>query len=166
LVSPLVWLPASLRTTCAELNDAIIHLIDNPEATVDDLMKFVKGPDFPTGGIVYGKESLRTAYSTGRGGVVVRAVAEIKENDKGRHRIVITEIPYGLNKASLIEKIADLVHDKKIIGISDLRDESSGGEVLSQLISRKDAYPKKISEPAIQTYSSAEFVPLQYVGFD
>jgi DNA gyrase subunit A len=127
-----------------ELNDAIIHLIDNPEATVDDLMKFVKGPDFPTGGIVYGKESLRTAYSTGRGGVVVRAVAEIKENDKGRHQIVITEIPYGLNKASLIEKIAELVHDKKIIGIADLRDESSGGDVHISIDLKKDAYPKKI----------------------
>ena len=127
-----------------ELNDAIIHLIDNPEATVDDLMQFVKGPDFPTGGIVYGKESLRTAYSTGRGGVVVRAVAEIKENDKGRHQIVITEIPYQLNKASLIEKIAELVHDKKIIGIADLRDESSGGSVHISIDLKKDAYPKKI----------------------
>jgi len=127
-----------------ELNNAIIHLIDNPEATVDDLMKFVKGPDFPTGGIVYGKESLRTAYSTGRGGVVVRAVAEIKENDKGRHQIIITEIPYGLNKASLIEKIAELVHDKKIIGIADLRDESSGGDVHISIDLKKDAYPKKI----------------------
>jgi len=127
-----------------ELNNAIIHLIDNPEATVDDLMKFVKGPDFPTGGIVYGKESLRTAYSTGRGGVVVRAVAEIKENDKGRHQIIITEIPYGLNKASLIEKIAELVHDKKITGIADLRDESSGGDVHISIDLKKDAYPKKI----------------------
>ena len=127
-----------------ELNDAIIHLIDNPEATVDDMMQFVKGPDFPTGGIVYGKESLRTAYSTGRGGVVVRAVAEIKENDKGRHQIVITEIPYQLNKASLIEKIAELVHDKKIIGIADLRDESSGGSVHISIDLKKDAYPKKI----------------------
>ena len=127
-----------------EIGGAINHLIDNPEATVEDLMKFVKGPDFPTGGIVYGKESMRTAYTTGKGGVVVRAVADIEETKKGRHRIVVTEIPYGLNKASLIEKIADLVKDKKIVGISDLRDESSQGEVRIVVDLKKDAYPKKI----------------------
>lgn len=84
-----------------ELVDATIEQIDNPEATLDDLLQHVKGPDFPTGGIVYGKDSLRTAYATGRGGVVVRGVAEIAESKKGRHQIIITEIPYGLNKASL-----------------------------------------------------------------
>jgi DNA gyrase subunit A len=128
-----------------EIIDATIHLIDNPESTVDDLLEYVKGPDFPTGGIVYGNESLKTAYKTGRGGVVVRGVAAIEERSKkGAHRIVISEIPYNLNKASLIEKIADLVKDKKIAGISDLRDESARGAVRIVVDLKKDAYPKKV----------------------
>ncbi len=127
-----------------ELVDATIHLIEHPDANTDDLLEYVKGPDFPTGGIVYGKESLRTAYASGRGGIVMRAVADIQENKKGRHSIVITEIPYALNKASLIEKIADLVKDKKINGISDLRDESARGTVRIVIDLKKDAYPKKI----------------------
>jgi DNA gyrase subunit A len=127
-----------------ELLDATIHQIDNPEATVDDLLQYVKGPDFPTGGIIYGKESLRTAYATGRGGVVVRGVAEITENAKGKTQIIITEIPFGLNKASLIEKIADLHKEKKIVGLSDLRDESSRGEVRIVIDLKRDAFPKKL----------------------
>ncbi len=127
-----------------ELVDATTHLIDNPEATTDDLLEFVKGPDFPTGGIVYGKESLRAAYAGGRGGVVVRAVANIEENARGRHQIIITEMPYAVNKASLIEKIADLVKDKKIAGVSDLRDESARGSVRVVIDLKKDAYPKKV----------------------
>lgn len=127
-----------------ELVDATVTLIDNPEATVDDLLEHVKGPDFPTGGIVYGKESLRAAYAGGRGGIVVRAVAEIVETKKGRHQIVVTEVPYAVNKASLIEKIADLVKDKKINGISDLRDESARGTVRIVVDLKKDAYPKKV----------------------
>lgn len=127
-----------------ELIDASVHLIDNPDAGVEDLVKFVKGPDFPTGGIVYGKESLKTAYATGKGGVVVRAVASIEETKKGRHQIIVTEVPYGLNKSVLLEKIADLVKDKKITGISDLRDESSKGKVRVVVDLKKDAYPKKI----------------------
>ena len=128
----------------SELIDATIEQIDNPEATLDDLLKHVQGPDFPTGGIVYGKDSLRTAYATGKGGVVVRGVAEIAENNKGRHQIIITEIPYGLNKASLLEKIGELHHDKKVIGISDLRDESARGNVRIVVDLKKDAYPKKL----------------------
>ena len=127
-----------------ELIDATIHQIDHPDATLDDLLIHIKGPDFPTGGIVYGKDSLRTAYATGRGGVVVRGVAEVVEGNKGRHQIVITEIPYGLNKASLIEKIADLYKEKKITGISDLRDESARGNVRIVIDLKKDAYPKKL----------------------
>lgn len=127
-----------------ELVDATVLLIDKPESTIDDLLKFVKGPDFPTGGIVYGKDSLRTAYATGRGGVVMRAVAGIEETKKGRHQIIVTEVPYGINKSSLLEKIADLVKDKKIVGISDLRDESSKGNVRIVIDLKKDAYPKKI----------------------
>ncbi len=127
-----------------ELVDATITQIDNPEATLDDLMLHVKGPDFPTGAVVYGKESIRTAFATGRGGVVVRGVADIEETAKGRHRIVITEIPYAVNKAGLVEKIADLVHEKKVIGISDIRDESSRGAVRIVVDLKRDAYPKKL----------------------
>jgi DNA gyrase subunit A len=127
-----------------ELIDAEVTLIDNPEASLDDLLAHVKGPDFPTGGIIYGKESIRTAYATGRGGVVTRGVAEIVENNKGRHQIVITEIPYALNKESLVIKIADLVHDKKLTGISDLRDETARGKVRIVIDLKKDAYPKKL----------------------
>ncbi|MDZ7785788.1 MAG: DNA gyrase subunit A [Candidatus Saccharibacteria bacterium] len=127
-----------------ELMDATIHQIDNPEAHVDDLLEYVKGPDFPTGGVVYGKESLRTAYATGRGGIVVRGVAEVVEGEKNKHQIIISEIPYGLNKASLLEKIADLHKDKKVSGLADLRDESSRGKVRIVVDLKKDAYPKKL----------------------
>lgn len=128
----------------SELIDAEVTLIDNPEATLDDLLEHVKGPDFPTGGIIYGKESIRTAYATGRGGVVTRGVAEIVEGAKGRHQIIITEIPYALNKETLVLKIADLVRDKKLTGISDLRDETARGEVRIVIDLKKDAYPKKL----------------------
>jgi DNA gyrase subunit A len=128
-----------------EIVDATMHLIDNPNAGLDDLLSFVKGPDFPTGGIIFGKDSLRAAYASGRGGIVTRGVANIEERDKrGTHNIIITEIPYALNKASLLEKIADLVKDKKINGISDLRDESARGSVRVVIDLKKDAYPKKI----------------------
>jgi DNA gyrase subunit A len=127
-----------------ELIDATVHQIDHDDATLDDLLQYIKGPDFPTGGIVFGKESLRTAYATGRGGIVVRGVAEIVEGNKGRHQIIITEIPYALNKASLIEKIADLHKEKKVSGIADLRDESARGNVRIVIDLKKDAYPKKL----------------------
>ena len=127
-----------------EIVDATIQLIDKPESSLEDLLEHVKGPDFPTGGIVYGKESIKTAFATGKGGVVVRGVAQVEEGNKGRHRIVITEIPYAVNKESLLLKIADLVHDKKIVGISDLRDETARGEVRVVIDLKKDAYPKKI----------------------
>lgn len=127
-----------------EVVDAIVQLIDKPDSTLDDLLEHVKGPDFPTGGIVYGADSIRAAFATGRGGVVVRGVAEIVEGKKGRHQIIITEIPYSLNKESLIIKIADLVKEKKITGISDIRDETARGEVRIVIDVKKDGYPKKI----------------------
>lgn len=127
-----------------ELVDATIELIDNEDATVDDLLKHVKGPDFPTGAVVYGGAPMKQAYQTGRGSVMMRAVADIEETKKGRHQIVVSEIPYGINKASLIEKIAELVKDKKLVGISDLRDETSRGEVRVVIELKKDAYPKKL----------------------
>jgi DNA gyrase subunit A len=126
-----------------ELVDATIHLIDNPDSTVDDLLQFVKGPDFPTGAIVYGGAPMRQAYQTGRGSVTIRAVTAIEETKKGRSQIVVTEMPFGVNKATLIEKIAELHKDKKII-ISDLRDESARGKVRVVIELRKDSYPKKI----------------------
>ncbi|MDD3035560.1 MAG: DNA gyrase subunit A, partial [Candidatus Saccharimonadaceae bacterium] len=129
----------------SELVDATIYLIDNPEtATLDDLLKYVKGPDFPTGAIVYGGAPMKQAYQTGRGSVVIRAVASIEETKKGRNQIIVTEIPFGVNKATLIEKIAELVKDKKIVSISDLRDESARGTVRVVIELKKDAYPKKI----------------------
>lgn len=127
-----------------ELVDASIELIDNENATIDDLLKHVKGPDFPTGAVVYGGTPMKQAYQTGRGSVMIRAVADIIENKKGRHMIVVTEVPYGVNKATLIEKIAELVKDKKINGISDLRDESARGKVRIVVELKKDAYPKKL----------------------
>ncbi len=128
----------------SELVDATIEQIDNPQATLDDLMQHIKGPDFPTGGVVYGKESIRTAFATGRGGVVVRGVASIEETAKGQQQIIISEIPYGVNKAGLLEKIADLYKDKKISGIRDLRDETARGTVRIVIDLKKDAYPKKL----------------------
>lgn len=128
----------------SELVDATIEQIDNPEAALEDLMRHIKGPDFPTGAVVYGKESIRTAFATGRGGVVVRGVAEVEEGAKGRQRIVITEIPYAVNKAGLVEKIADLVREKRVSGISDIRDESSRGSVRIVIDLKKDAYAGKL----------------------
>ena len=127
-----------------ELVDATVELIDNPEATVDDLLKHVKGPDFPTGAVVYGGAPMKQAYQTGRGSVMIRAVADIEETKKGRHQIVVTEVPYATNKATLIEKIADLVKDKKLTSIADIRDESARGTVRVVIELKKDAYPKKV----------------------
>ena len=127
-----------------ELVDASIELIDNQDATIDDLLKHVKGPDFPTGATVYGGAPMKQAYQTGRGSVMIRAVADIEETKKGRHRIVVTEVPYAVNKATLIEKIAELVREKKITSIADLNDESARGRVRVVIDLKKDAYPKKV----------------------
>jgi DNA gyrase subunit A len=108
-----------------ELIAATIHLIDNPKATTEDLLQFVQGPDFPTGCIAFNQKDIAHAYATGRGGVVVRGEAEIVESKKGVSQIIITSIPYRVNKSTLIERIADLVHDKKLDGIKGLRDEST-----------------------------------------
>ncbi len=107
-----------------ETIDAVAALIDNPDITVDELMNSIKGPDFPTGGIIMGTSGIRSAYTTGRGRIVTRAKAEIDQFQPNRARIIVTEIPYQVNKARLVERIAELVHEKKIEGISDLRDET------------------------------------------
>jgi len=108
-----------------EVVDATVHLIDNPKATTEDLLKFVKGPDFPTGCVAFNQKDIAQAYATGRGGVVVRGEAEIVEGKKGAFQIIITSIPYRVNKSNLIAKIADLVHQKKLDGIKAMRDESA-----------------------------------------
>ena len=108
-----------------ELIDASVHLIDNKDATTEDLCEFVQGPDFPTGGIIYGKSDIAHAYATGRGGILTRGEADIVELKNGSYQIIITSIPYRVVKATLIERIADLVREKKIEGIKGLRDEST-----------------------------------------
>jgi DNA gyrase subunit A len=113
--------PHNLR----ELADAVEHLIDNPKASTDDLLNFVKGPDFPMGGVAFDKKAITHAYSTGKGGVVVRGEAEITEDKKGNFSIIITSIPFRVNKADMQEKIANLVREKKIEGIREMRDEST-----------------------------------------
>ena len=125
-----------------ELVDATNHLIDEPEATSDDLVKFVKGPDFPTGGVVFGEKDIKHAYSAGRGGVVVRGEAEIIE-DKNANQIIITSLPFRVNKANLIVKIADLVRDKKLEGIRGLRDESTR-DIRVVIDLKNGAYPQVV----------------------
>jgi len=127
-----------------ELIGAINLLIDNPDSTVEDLMEFVKGPDFPTGGIIYDKKDILNAYATGKGGIVCRGRADIKEDKSGNFQIIISEIPFQVNKATLVEKIADLVKDKKLEGVKNLRDESDKDGVRVVLDLKKDSYPKKI----------------------
>ncbi|NTW46022.1 MAG: DNA gyrase subunit A [Candidatus Moranbacteria bacterium] len=127
-----------------ELVDGICHLIDHPDASVDDLLGFVKGPDFPTGGIAYNQADIREAYATGRGKIVTRAKADIVETKAGAYQIVVSEMTYATNKATLIEKIAELVKDGKIQGIRDLRDESDKDGVRIVVELKKDAYPQKV----------------------
>ncbi|MBT7493912.1 MAG: DNA gyrase subunit A [Candidatus Peribacter sp.] len=127
-----------------ELIDATTHLIKKPDATVEDLLEFIQGPDFPTGGIVYDKEVLKQAYLTGRGSVVVRGKAEIEEGKNGRWHIRINEIPYQVNKSNMIEKMARLVTDKVIAGISDIRDESDREGIRIMIELKKDCYPQKV----------------------
>ncbi|MBE6514901.1 MAG: DNA gyrase subunit A [Candidatus Methanomethylophilaceae archaeon] len=134
--------PHNLREVC----EAIAHTIDNPDATVDDLMQFVKGPDFPTGGTIYGLSGIRSAYETGRGRLKVRANTHFEEMGNGKERIIVDEIPYQVNKAMLIMQIADRVKTKEIEGITDLRDESDrhGMRIVIEL--HKDAIPNVVLE--------------------
>ncbi|MBR0348391.1 MAG: DNA gyrase subunit A [Clostridia bacterium] len=127
-----------------EVIDGMCCLIDNPEASLDDLMEHIKGPDFPTNGIIMGRSGIRAAYATGRGKVIVRARAEIVEKKNGRFEIKVTEIPYTVNKARLIESIADLVKDKKIEGISDINDYSSKAGMHISIDLKRDANPQVV----------------------
>lgn len=128
-----------------ELVDAVSLIIDSPDCTVEDIMQFIKGPDFPTGAEIYGLSQIKSAYATGKGSIVMRAVANIEEQKRGGFRIIISEIPYQVNKSDLLLKIADLVKEKRLEGISGLRDESDRTEGIRIVIDLKsNAYPKKI----------------------
>ncbi len=127
----------------SEIVDAVTHLVDNEDATTDDLLQFVKGPDFPMGGIAYGATDIAHAYTHGRGGVVTRGEAEIIEEKAGQSKIVITSIPYRVNKSSLIESIADLVREKKLEGIKDLRDESTS-DIRIVIELKSGSYPQNV----------------------
>jgi DNA gyrase subunit A len=128
----------------SELCDAITHLIDNPDATVEELMAFVPGPDFPTAGLILGNEGIREAYATGKGRVVMRAKAYVEESRAGRYSIIVTELPYQVNKATLHEKIAELIHDDKLPGASLVRDESDRNGMRLVIELKRDAQPKKM----------------------
>lgn len=127
-----------------ELLDACIALLQNSELTAEDLMEYIQGPDFPTGGTIYNKKAMLEAYSTGKGSVYIRAKAEVQETDKGKERIVINEIPYQVNKANLVRNIAELVQNKKIVGISDIRDESNSEGMRIVVELKREAFGQKI----------------------
>ena len=132
--------PHNLR----EVIGGVCYLIDNPDCSVLDLLDYIKGPDFPTGGIIMGMSGIRAAYATGRGRVILRGRAEIEESTSGRYAIIITELPYMVNKARVIESIADLVKDKRIEGISDLRDESDRDGIRIMVELKRDANPQVV----------------------
>ena len=144
-------LPHNLREVC----DGIIATVDNPDITIDQLTEYIKAPDFPTGGIIYGYSGVKEAFQTGRGRVVVRGRAEIHADDHGRESIIITEIPYQVNKAMLVTKIAELVEEKRVLGISDIRDESDRNGLRVVVDVKRDAMANVILS---QLY---KFTPLQ-----
>lgn len=148
-----------------ELIDAIMLLIDKPESTIEDLMEFVKGPDFPTYGNIYDAKAIAEVYNTGRGRIIMRGKAEIEEGKNGKQQIIITELPYQVNKAEMVARIADLYHEKKLEGISDLRDESDREGIRVVVELKRDAKPKAVlnnlfKHTALQTSFSANFVAL------
>ncbi|MFC4768479.1 DNA gyrase subunit A [Effusibacillus consociatus] len=132
--------PHNLR----EVIDGVVMLIDNPDATVNDLMTVVKGPDFPTGALILGRDGIRKACETGRGSIIMRSVTEIEETKGGKAQIIVKEIPYQVNKARLVERIAELVRDKQIDGITDLRDESNRNGIRIVIELRRDVKPQVV----------------------
>ena len=122
-----------------EIIDATLHLIDNPEATVKDLMKFVKGPDFPTGGLILGREGITEAYKTGRGSIKMRAKVSIEEGQRGQMRIVVTELPYQASCSSIAARIQELVDNDGLEGIADVNDNSAGGTTNLIITLKRDA---------------------------
>lgn len=148
LINGSVGIAVGMATTIpphnlTEVLDALAYLVDNKEADVNDLTKFIKGPDFPTGGVIYNEKDIVSAYATGRGPIIMRGQADIVENKKG-YQIIVSEIPYQVNKAELIMKIADLVKEKKIEGIKDIRDESDREGMRIAIDLKQDAFPKKV----------------------
>lgn len=127
-----------------EVISAVDALIDNPDITVDELMEYVPAPDFPTGGLIMGRGRIRQAYRTGRGGIIIRAKTEIEEAENGKHRIVVTELPYQVNKAELIKTMAELVKDKRVEGISDIREESDRDGMRIVVDVKRDAQPQVV----------------------
>ena len=123
----------------SEVVDAICATIDNPEITIDELLKYIKGPDFPTGATIYGYQGVKDAYHTGKGKVVIRSKTEVEQTESGRSKIIVTEIPYMVNKAEMIKKIADLINEKKIEGISYINDESDRQGTRVVIILKKEA---------------------------
>ncbi|HHY05090.1 MAG TPA: DNA topoisomerase 4 subunit A, partial [Thermoanaerobacterales bacterium] len=128
----------------SEVIDGVIMMIENPDVTTDELMEVIKGPDFPTGGIILGHDGIKNMYRKGRGSIVIRARATIQQTETGRNYILVTEIPYVVNKSRLIEKMAELVRDKKIEGISDIRDESDRTGIRIVIELKKDAIPRVV----------------------
>ncbi|MDA1038111.1 MAG: DNA gyrase subunit A [bacterium] len=147
-----------------ELCGAIEALIENPASSVEDLMEHVKGPDFPTGGIIYNEEDIKQVYATGRGGIVIRARTEIVEKKNGFFDIIVTEIPYQVNKSTLISRMAELVQQKKIEGIKDLRDESNKDGIRVVIELKKEAYPKKVLNRLYQQTQLQETFHGNYVA--
>lgn len=138
-----------------EIMEALEHMTENPDATTEDLLQFVKGPDFPTGGMIFNQKDIAHAYATGRGGVLLRGEAEIVETKAGAFQIIISSVPYQVNKSDLIVTIADMVRDKKLEGIRDLRDESARGDVRVVIELKNGAYPEKVLN-SIYKYTSLE----------
>ena len=138
----------------SETIEALVELIDNPDAEVEDIMKHIKGPDFPTGGKVLGAEGIKEAYSTGRGKVKMQGKAYTETPDKGRSKIIITELPYQVNKANLVEKVAILSRDKKIEGVAEIRDESDKDGMRVVIEVKKDAVPEVVLN---QLYKQTQF---------
>jgi DNA gyrase subunit A len=132
--------PHNLREVC----DGIIHLIDHPDAAIEDLAHIIRGPDFPTGGVIQGREGIRSAYTTGRGRIIVRAKAHTEETERGKISIIVSELPYQVNKADLVKKISELAREKKIDGITDVRDESDRQGIRVVVDLRRDARPTSI----------------------
>ncbi len=150
--------PHNLR----ELSAAIAYLIDRYDAVdevgVEELMQFILGPDFPTGGIIVGRDGIKAAYGEGKGRVVVRGVAHVEDMNATRQRIVITELPYMVNKSTLIERIAELVREDRIDAISDLRDESDRRGISVVIELKRGAQARKVHQPALQVHGAAKHV--------
>ncbi|OGD86231.1 DNA gyrase subunit A, partial [Candidatus Curtissbacteria bacterium RBG_13_35_7] len=147
-----------------EIVDAIFHLIDNPDASVEDLMEFVKGPDFPTGAQIYDIAEITAAYATGRGKIIMRAKADIEELKGGKYQIIVTELPYQVNKATLVTRIAELVKVKKLDGISDLRDESDRTGLRISIELKRDARPKSVLNNLYKHTSLQQSFPANMVA--